>query len=157
MNIPAMRKIFEENIYKAMDRLALMMEAKAIALAPKALGQLAKHIHSRTEIKGQMIIATLECTAEYGKYLEQGTGPAVGHKKYLPPKGALQTWVNRILGAKEEDIDKTEDAVRWHIYHYGTKPQPFMTPAAEYGAQQIKQVLKDGIANAIKEIRSELR
>lgn len=153
MNADRMREILIDNIYKAMDKIALIMEAKAIELAPKALGQLATKIHSHTEIDNSKITAIVECTALYGKYVEQGTGPAVGHDKYLPPEGALQTWVQRLLGGDLE----TEKAVRWHIYHYGTKPQKFMEPAKDYASKYIAEALKNSIHHAVMEIKNELR
>ncbi len=153
MNADRMREIMIAHIYKAMDKVALLMEAKAIELAPKAIGQLASRINSRTEINDSKITAIAECTALYGKYIETGTGPAVGHSKYLPPEGALQTWVLRILGGDET----VEKAIRWHIYHYGTKPQPFMKPAKEYASGIALDILKNALHEAVMEMKSELR
>ena len=67
---------------------------------------------------------TVQCgfggpAAPYALYVHEGTGPAVGHGQYMPPKGALEQWA-RSHGFEDEG------AVRWAIYQHGTKPHKYL-------------------------------
>jgi hypothetical protein len=130
-----LRQAITRNMLREADGAALAMEGAAISKAPKSLGQLQGRIHGFVVQEGQTVRAKLTCDSPYGKYVEEGTGPAVGHGRYMPPKGALRLWVQRTLqpdaaaGDEENAIEAVETAVRWKIYMKGTKPNPFLRPA----------------------------
>lgn len=152
-----LRAAIQRNVFRAADKAALAMEAKAVDAAPKSLGELARRIHGQAVQDGAIIRARLTVDSPYGKYVEEGTGPAVGHKRYMPPPGALRLWVQRTLrppaikGDEERVIEAVENAVRWKIYLKGTKPQPFARPAYEGQRQRWKPALLAAVQAAIKE------
>lgn len=64
---------------------------------------------------------------EYARYVEEGTRP------HWPPPGALAGW------AKRHGME--EDTIRYIIGMYGTKPHPYMKPAAEDSEGFVKGLL----------------
>ena len=83
-------------------------------------------------------------SVNYGRPLEEGTGPAVGKKSYMPNPANLEDYVkqrgNIGLSGKpgstrrRQVLDQIRDRA-WglavHIRKYGTKPHPFVAPVAE--------------------------
>lgn len=153
------REALTRRAVSAVDRVALDMERTAIEKAPKSLGQLQGRIHGKAEQEGDLIRAVLRCDSPYGRYVEEGTGPAVGHDRYMPPPGALRLWVQRTVrpastnADAEEVLDAVENAIRWKIYMKGTQPQPFMAPAAEQGRKAFRAALVEAARQAVKEVR----
>jgi hypothetical protein len=156
VNTARVRQIFADQVFKAMDGIAILMEAKAIQEAPKGMGSLQGTIHSKTVVEGSQVTAQLACNSPYGTYLEHGTGPAVGHQKYFPPKGVLVLWMMRTLGMSREEAEDKEFVFRRALHEHGTKAQPFMEPARQMGLKALLPRLKTGISAAVRQVRSEL-
>lgn len=156
MNISRVKQIMTDKIFKAMDGIAIKMEAVAITKAPKVIGSLQQHIRSKTELQGSTITAQLICTSPYGKYIEEGTGPAAGHARFFPPPGVLINWLMRGVGMSEDQAREKEFVFRRAIHIHGTKAQPFMEPAKQEALKTLRPKLKDAISTAVREIRSEL-
>ena len=76
-------------------------------------------------------------TAEHTEYVHDGTGPAAGNDRYMPPEGVLRDWiVERGFASGLGSLDEREDLLRWHIYQHGTQPNPFLERFDnEYGDQ----------------------
>ncbi|MEW5763584.1 MAG: hypothetical protein AB1824_01295 [Acidobacteriota bacterium] len=151
------RDALSRRAFAAVDRVALDMERVAIEKAPKSLGQLQGRIHGKADQEGDVIRATLRCDSPYGRYVEEGTGPAVGHDRYMPPPGALRLWVQRTVRPASTNADAeatltaVENAIRWKIYMKGTRPQPFIAPAAEQGRKAFRAALVGAVRQAVKE------
>lgn len=82
--------------------------------------------------------------AAHARFVEEGTGPAVGRKSYMPPPQSLEAyvrlragirWRGRAGGAtrrsQQRDVRARAFALALHIRKHGTKPHPFLRPAAE--------------------------
>lgn len=136
------------------DKAALEMEGKAITLAPKFQSALVGRIHGYVTVDGPIIRSRLECASPYGKYIEEGTGPAAGHAKYMPPRRALILYVTRKMGVTgPASIAHAVRALQWKIYMKGTEAQPFMKPAWTAVAKTWKARVKRAAFAAIKEAR----
>lgn len=150
---PEVARRIEAAVFKEADRAALAMERKAVQLVPKGASEpgLDKSIHGKATREGFIIRARAVCQNQHGAYIEFGTGPAAGHAQYMPPKGVLRQWIRRVLGIGDEKaIDEAEAAIRWKIYHKGTRPQPFMKPAFDHVAKQWKGRLAAAVKEAIR-------
>ena len=153
-----LRESIERHCLAAGNKTALAMEAEAIKAAPKSLGDMARAIHSGATLDGSILRVRLVCNSPYAKFIEEGTGPAVGHQKYMPPPGALALWVKRTLsppapkGDQEAALKAVENAVRWKIYMKGTKPHPFIRPAAVVGRKVLRRELIAGVRAAVREV-----
>ncbi len=79
------------------------------------------------------------------KYVEEGTGPAVGHAPYQPPASALMGWVKR-----HGMPPGTEFAIARAIKARGTKPRPFFYPAVERNAAGYQDRISAAIEKALK-------
>lgn len=154
MNAMALRSALEREILRAADRAALDMEAKAITMAPKGTSEagIDKSIHGVGIMTGTTVRARLTCTAPHGRFIEEGTGPAVGHKKYMPPPDVLRQWIQRKLGLEGEELDRAEGSIRWAIREHGTKPQPFMKPAFDLIKKEWRNRLKAAVRVAARSV-----
>lgn len=100
--------------------------------------QMQASIRSVVDASGESLGFLLGPTAEYAVYVHEGTGPAVGESKYLPPEGVLRDWiVERGFASGHGTLDEREDLLRWHIYHEGTRPNPFMDRFEQKRAEDI--------------------
>lgn len=95
--------------------------------APKRSGHLKQSIHAgmRTATKAQV-----EASAPYAGYVEGGTKPHL----ILPVKGRFLAWNNtpgatRLTGTLRSGVRPNIFARQ--VHHPGTKPHPFLMPAAE--------------------------
>lgn len=87
-------------------------------------------------------------SVNYGRAVEEGTGPAVGRASYMPNPQFLEDYVRQNRGdgrgikmagkpgstARRQVLDKIRDRA-WglavHIRKFGTKPHPFVAPTAD--------------------------
>lgn len=103
----------------------------------------------------------------HAAYVEHGTGPAVGKPKYYPnPDNLLQYLMTspRARGFKrfkrsdrgrleqEMGLVRRAQAFAWWIYQHGTKPQPFMAPAAEAKRDACTAFVRAAVDAGLKEI-----
>lgn len=62
----------------------------------------------------------------YALYVHEGTGPAVGRPKYMPPVEALKPWVRKKMGVPLDEVDNVAFLVARKIGQTGTKPTKFL-------------------------------
>jgi len=160
------RIIFTDRVFRAMDDITIMMVETAKVNAPKDTAQLIRQIDGKTEIADGKVISKLICTSPYGRFKEEGTGPAAGHDKYMPPVKVILEWMkHRGIGASQKTagtrglatMAHIAYAIRWHIYQHGTLPHPFLAPAKAAGVKELYPRLSAALSAAGQELRSELR
>jgi len=99
-------------------------------------GLLRASIHPIYPSGGNGLTAIVGTTrVKYAKFVENGTGPLAGHAKYRapPPVSALIDWVRRnrrSLVVKPSDLVGAAWALAMKLFRVGTRPHPFMFPAA---------------------------
>lgn len=146
------------NVIAALDRGAAEVAREARRLAPKAFTTLTNSIRAQTTGEFERTVAP---GVNYAAYVEQGSGPAIGKPRYMPNPVHLQAWVKlragiRITGKKgsaqrRSQFDEIRDrawALARYIQAHGTKPQPFMAPAAANKESRVKQLLANAVLNA---------
>lgn len=110
---------------------------EAKARVPKDMTVLQGSIQMRTARKSGNnwigIWGTWNC--KYAIFVEKGTAP------HVPPIGPLKDWAARKLGD-----ERAAYAVRHKIALQGTKPQPFLLPAADKHFPRLKRKIKEGMA-----------
>lgn len=84
-------------------------------------------------------------TAPYAKPVEFGSAP------HFPPPDAIREWARNKLGLWGARLERATRAIVWKIFHYGTKPQPFLRPAVEMERPKVaetyrKHLAKEGLA-----------
>jgi len=114
-----------QGIKDVVNESGINVQAGSKKRAPVGVsGYLRSMIHLNMQDAG--LTAEVIAAAMYSEYIENGTGPAAGHKRYMPPPGVLLDWMKK-KGIPEDK----EFMIRWKIYQKGTKPQPFMKPSWE--------------------------
>lgn len=91
----------------------------------------------------------VEFHVPYAAYREFGTGPAVGHGRYMPPdkppydkdSAPIRRWLAAKFGLTGKELDRATAAVRWKIYSQGTRPQPFARPATAEAASRVGELV----------------
>lgn len=64
--------------------------------------------------------------SEYGIYVHEGTGPAVGNPTFMPPSSAIEGWVMRNIGPPSSDLARVTFLVARAIGEHGARPNPFL-------------------------------
>lgn len=105
--------------------------ARAKGKAPKRTGNLARSIHAGPLTKQS---AQVEASAGYAAYVELGTKPHIIRPKYAK----VLAWggARRLSGSLRSGSKATNFAMI--VHHPGTKPQPFLLPAAIEAQQEVK-------------------
>lgn len=156
--------VLHRHIEGGLSQGAQAIAAEAKARAPKSLSNLWNSILAapagplRYEVRAGVMHAA---------YVEHGTGPAVGKPKYYPnPDNLLQYLMTspRARGFKrfkrsdrgrleqEMGLVRRAQAFAWWIYQHGTKPQPFMAPAAEAKRDACTAFVRAAVDAGLKEI-----
>jgi HK97 gp10 family phage protein len=151
-------QLLRQNVAAMLDRGALEVSREARRLAPKAFTTLTNSI--RPQVTGEFE-RTVAPGVAYADYVERGTGPAVGKARYMPNPVSLYAYVKlrariRITARKgtpqrRDQLTEIRDrawALARYIYAHGTKPHPFMAPAAKAMESRVAQLLAQGVANA---------
>lgn len=150
--------LLRSNVIAALDRGAGEVAVEAMRLAPKAFTTLSSSmkVHSIGEY-----IRGVAPGVNYAEYVERGSGPAVGKARYMPDPDTLKEYVKRVsnlqrTGKKgspkrarqEQVIHDRAWALARYIYWHGTKPHPFMAPAAQNKDSRLKQLLAQSVASS---------
>lgn len=105
--------------------------------------------------------------AKYAAYVEEGTGPAAGHRPYYPnPDALLQVlrssprsrgykWAkkgSKKRGGQELELWFRSRAWAMAIFAKGTKPYPFMRPAAVRSEAAVRAVMSEYVGMGIAEV-----
>ena len=116
----------------------------------------------------------VRAATNYARALEEGTGPAAGRAPYMPNPVHLQAYVKRRANIRWQGrpgSQRRRDLMRevrdraWalavHIRKHGTKPHPYMAPAAEQHRAQLLHEMRlgayKGAAAAFQSRLAELR
>lgn len=85
---------------------------------------------------------SVDANARYAKFVEYGRGPGKA-----PPPDAMELWVRRVIGLSDErEIKEAAYLIGQKIARDGTKPQPFMRPAARENEAKIILDIKQALA-----------
>lgn len=104
---------------------------------------------------------------QHAVFVEEGTGPAAGHGRYYPNPDALLAvlthsprsrgykWARKgsaKRGGQEVELWLRSRAWAMSIYAKGTRPRPFMRPAAERSEAAVRGVVADWVGRGIAEV-----
>jgi hypothetical protein len=105
-------------------------------------------------------------TMPHARVIEYGAGPAhegEPRDKFMPPKEPIRRWAQLKVPAytisrkmdgpfiretkrkrkrSDEELDELTEAIRWHIYHYGIEPNPWIRPAIDDAKTKTKTLFK---------------
>jgi hypothetical protein len=170
-NVPSIRARFAlahdaivRNEEQMIERGAAEVAITAKTLAPKFQSGLVNSILS--ERIGEMHFVVSQ-GVNYGRAVEEGTGPAVGRPKYYPnvdnlyavlqasPSSRRFAWAAKSSPKREGqrlELWFRARAWAWFIYQHGTKAQPHMRPALEQNRSVLMGLVSEGAANGIREM-----
>ena len=119
-----------QKLEQAMKKACALVESEAKKKAPKGNGELRRSITSRTENTGSNVIGVVYTPLEYAPYVEFGTG----------------LFAEDGNGRKDVPWHYQDDKGEWHSTS-GMKPQPYLRPALNENAENIKRILKGALNN----------
>lgn len=101
----------------------------------------------------------------YGRMVEEGTGPAAGQKSYMPNPVHLRDYVqqrSRITftakpgtPGRRAQMDEVRDrawALAQHIRKHGTQPHPFVKPTRDKMEPRIRELVGQAVERSLKEV-----
>ncbi|MDD2664370.1 MAG: HK97 gp10 family phage protein [Dechloromonas sp.] len=156
--------VMERHVDGGLMRGAAEIAGEAKRKAPKSLSNLANSV-----IFGKIGPLTYEVRpgVDYALWVESGSGPAAGHAKYYPnPDNLLaylmtsprargfDRWSRSERGRLEQEmvIARRAQAFAWWIYQHGTRPQPFMAPAAQEKRSACEDFVRAAVDRGIAEV-----
>lgn len=156
--------VVERHVDGSLARGAKEVAAEAKGRAPKSLSNLANSV-----IFGKIGPLAYEVRpgVDYAPWVEHGSGPAAGHDRYYPnpdnllvyistsPKArGFERWSRSARGRLEQEmaLARRAQAFAWWIYQHGTRPQPFMAPAAEAKRSACEDFVRSAVDAGIAEI-----
>ena len=88
----------------------------------------------------------VEFRAAHAGHREFGTGPAVGHGKYMPPRDPIYLWVHDKLGLRGKEAEQAAEALRWKIYQQGQQAKPFARPATAEASSRVGELVGEELS-----------
>lgn len=175
--LPAYRDKVLRGVHQGVRTICLMSKGLATKtvtdIGKVDRGVLRGSIDFRVEVvPGKFYRGIVFAGAEHGVWVEYGkqgkladprTDKIHGARTGLPPLKVIAEWVGRnfrkLSGiartksgkAKKPGPDEEKriaQAIRWHIYNYGIKPAPFMTPTFLRLSPQFRNILNDAVARS---------
>lgn len=132
------KQYIEEWELKALKTVGAFIDAAAVNLCPTGIyyGDEFEAVRVGGNLKNSMGFVVdkkkkavhIGNKAKYAPFVEKGTGPHV-----ITPKTAqVLSWVDK----------NSQRQYAGAVYHPGTRPQPFLTPAFENNAKKIEDIVK---------------
>lgn len=155
-------EVLARHVDGALARAAAGIAGEAKRRAPKSLSVLTNSI-----IFGPVGPLAYEVRpgVAYGAYVELGTGPAAGNPQYYPNVDNLIAYLTASPKARgfgrwkkgaerdtqAEQIAAKAQAFAWWIWQHGTRPQPYMAPAAEAKRDETVAIVRAAVDAGIAE------
>lgn len=113
-----------------MNTIGLQVVREAKLAVPRKTGNLGRSIRVTAHTAQSVTVAA---TANYAAYVELGTRP----HEITPVAARVLAWggTRRLSGALRSGAKPTHFAMR--VHHPGTKPHPYLLPAAKMVAQKV--------------------
>jgi hypothetical protein len=134
----------ERHLELALDRAAAEVARKARDLAPKSFSTLTNSIRSAVAGRLKRIVAP---GVNYALSVEKGRPPG-----RQPGTGnGLQAWVRQKTGLTGIPLERATFLIARSIGRKGTRPQPFMQPAAEDMQDRVRVLLLGAVERGLEE------
>lgn len=155
----------ERHLGEGLDLAAeiIAREARRLASQRDVTGNLSESI--RVEAP-EALAREVVSNADHARYVEEGTGVFAGRAPYRPNPEALLAYLRahriargftfegaRRRGSQERQLrDRAQAMARAIARAGGTRPYPFMAPAAERAEARVRQVVEAAVARGLEEI-----
>lgn len=151
-------KTVGRHLVRALDRSAHELARTAKRGAPKAFSTTANSIQVLRESDFSRVIAP---QTDYAGAVEHGTGlfgPEGLPSGKMPPVQSLIDWIRVKRIEPDNGLMDEEDLaflIGQAIARRGTPAQPFMRPALEATESRFQQLVRDGVAQGLKEVAAQ--
>jgi len=129
----------QQGVQRNVARTLVNIQSDARMRVPVASNRLRSSIVTR--LRGDRMGGVVESNVKYALYVEQGRKPG-----RPPPSSALEAWVRTKISSSAKEIKGIAFLIARKIGLEGTKPQPFLQPAAKKEKwkyyQAIRMILK---------------
>lgn len=127
------------------QRGALEIARSARAKAPKAFSTLVNAINA---MKVADLHWRVDAETNYAEAVEGGRAPG---RQPGTSKGLME-WVRFRTGKTDSDLERTTFLIARSIGRHGTRPQPFMQPAAEESESRVVALIRESAHRGALEI-----
>lgn len=126
------------------------------------------HVARLAGLPADTVGSEARTAVHYARYVEEGTGPAVGRARYYPNPDSLLQYLTHSRGARgfkwagragstkrstqEYDLWWRSRAWAWAIYLKGTQPHPYMRPAIATSTLRVQRLLRAAAMAATREV-----
>lgn len=100
------------------------------------------------ELSGATVRGEVGTSLSYAEGIELGTRP------HMPPAEPLMDWVRRKLGVPPEKVEDVAQAIRWKIFHRGTKGAFMFRDAVEAIGPQLDAIMAAAGLRALSRIEA---
>lgn len=112
--------ITREEVRRAVTEADLLLQGELQHSVARGAGGrhgagIAGSIFREEHTLGDNVIGLVATNQSYAEYREVGTKP------HMPPITPIEDWVQAVLGLRGEDAEGAAYAIRWKIFHHGTK------------------------------------
>lgn len=135
----------EPEIQLALKKATLFIEQRAQILAPYITGTLKRSIQSKiSDTLG--VVYQDPSIAPYGIDVEFGTGLYGRRHDYIYPVNAKALIMT----------DRGGNVIAWFKKSRGQRPQPYMQPAIEQSADQVKSYFEEAVKNILQRMGNSI-
>ena len=145
-NILKVTKKLEEGVDAGLDDLIDLIFELSQRYVPKDESTLQKS--AEPIIKGHLRKEIIY-RALHARFVEYGTDP----REKMPPVGTIERWIVRKgIARKGKASRQAAWAIAKFIQTHGTKPQPYLRPAANEALVRAKEFISDEVKVSLREI-----
>lgn len=113
-----------EGTKRAVARTLVNIQSDARMRVPVASNRLRSSIVTR--FRSDRMGGVVETNVDYAQYVERGRKPG-----RMPPSSALEAWVRTKISSSAKEVKSIAFLIARKIGLEGTRPQPFLGPAAK--------------------------
>lgn len=145
-------QLVDAYLLPAVFEATFLAQREIVERTPKGIGAgggLAGSIQAREpEIGVDSIVGVVGTPLSYAEPVEVGSRP------HMPPLQPLMDWVKAKLGKKPEEIEPIAQAIRWKIYHHGTKGAFMFREGLKAVQPQIERIMTEAVRGLLAELAS---
>ncbi|MGO1078335.1 hypothetical protein [Inquilinus sp. CA228] len=140
-------EMVDAHFLPAVWEASFLAQREIVERTPRAFSTLADSIQAREpEIGVSAIVGVVGTPLAYAEPVELGSRP------HMPPLQPLMDWVKAKLGKPADQVEPIAQAIRWKIYHHGTKGAFMFREGLKAVQPQVERIMAEAVRGLIAEL-----